>query len=178
MKDLELENLNKYNYKRQEKYKLLKVFEQKHLGVSFSLCLTDEFSSDNPKFKYVNYLKYDFLPFAFYNHISENDLNLLAVQKEDIGLIFYSLYSIAQHIEEKKPREIQDWFMQSYVALQEISSNPEKDVRFFLNTGLIKDSQKNFFKEILMDYDRRYQAFIGSYEIKKEPYFYFKYISF
>lgn len=176
MNNKQIDKLNDYNDKRLLKYDLLKTFEKENLGKEFKSCLDIGFSSSNPKVKYMNYLRYYFLPFAFKNQISSNELNLLAIQKKEIGLIYYSLYEIAIKIEEVHPRELVDWFMQSYICLEQISDNARKDILFFLEKGLLKKSQIEFVNDILRKYDLYYKGFIGTYNIIKEPYFHFRYL--
>ncbi len=175
MNKLQLDKLNNANNKRFEKYNILKDFEKKQIGKDFKSSLEEGFNKDNPKYKYINYLRYFFLPFAFKNEISSNDLNLLAIQKNEIGLIYYSIYQIAIKLEEVHPREITHWFLQSYMCLGKISSNPKKDILFFLEKTLLKENQTEFIIDIFNNYDLHYKGFIGTYEFITEPYFHFKY---
>ncbi|WP_298894089.1 hypothetical protein [uncultured Psychroserpens sp.] len=177
MENLKLKLIEK-NKERLTKYESFKSFESKHLNVDLNSCLTKGFSSENPKYKYVNYLRYYFLHYTFENNIDFNDLVLLAMQKKDISLIFYSIYLTSQFIEEKHPRELQDWFIKSYVSLEKISDKPKELISFFLEKELIKDSQKKFFQEILNDFTRRYNAFNGTYKIEEEPFLHFVNIPF
>lgn len=163
---------------RLDKYELFREFENIHLDGSLYSNLKKGFSEENPKLKYENFLRYYFLHFTFVNKIEFNDLILLAVQKNDISLIFYSVYLISQFIEETPPRELQDLFIQSYIALEQISDNVKDDILFLFDTGLLKTYQLDFFKEILNDLPIRYKAFKGTYQVKLEPYFHFEYISF
>lgn len=177
MKKQEIIELNIHNEKRLIKYHLFKDFEKKHIGKELKLCLEDGLNSENPGYKYIIYLRYYFLPFAFENKFSDNDLNLLAVQKKEISLIYYSIYLTAIVIEEREPREIEHWFMASYIALAQISNQPKEDLLFF-TTKFLKSYQRKVFDDILLNYDSYYRGFIGSYDIIREPYFHFKYKSF
>ena len=163
---------------RETKYKLLQEFEVKHLESDFNTCLRKGFSFENPKIKYKNYLRYHFLHFAFTNQISTNDLNLLAVQKNNVGLIYYSVYRNALLMEEVHDWEIINEFLKSYVSLQQISEYPEDDMRFFIQRTLIKPSAKKFFEDVLKNYDKHYKGFAGTFNILNEPYFHFQYKTF
>lgn len=179
MKEQEIIELNIHNEKRLIKYKLFKDFEKKHIGKELKLCLEDGLNSENPGYKYIIYLRYYFLPFAFTNGLSCNDLDLLAVQEKEISLIYYSIYQIALRIEEVDPNDIIQWFMQSYIALNQISNQPKEDLLFFTTKlRFLKSYQRKVFDDILLNYEAYYRGFIGSYDIIKEPYFHFKYKSF
>lgn len=178
MDNKEILQLRLYNEKRLEKYNLLKKFENKHLGKEFKLALDEGYSSENPKFKYLDYLKYYFLPFVFINKILRNDLNLLAVQKNEIGLIYYSIYITISDIEEVEPREIIHSFLKSVVCLEKISENPKEDILEFLDKNILKKSQTDFIIEIFNNYENHYIGFKGSYQFIEEPHFHFKYVDF
>ncbi|GAB1309702.1 hypothetical protein KH5_23850 [Urechidicola sp. KH5] len=178
MNEQQIERLNNYNTERLVKYNLFKVFEKEQIGKDFKACLEDGYSSNNSRLKYMNYLRYYFLPYAFINKISSNDFNLLAVQKNEIGLIYYSIYKSAIYIEEVHPRESSHSFLQSYCCLEQISDNPRRDIQFFLDKGLLKRSQKEFINDILKKFDLHMRGFKGTFTIIREPYFLFKRNSF
>ncbi len=165
--------IEQFNLKMQ-KYNLLETFQKRHFKNSFYNGLGKGFGKKNPKYIYTNHLKYYLLHFLFTNNISFNDLIVLAVEKKDIDLIFYSIYLMAQEIEETHPRELQDWFFKIYFSLKQINENPIKEITDFLKLDLIKKSQLTFFNEIINDFEIRKNAFEGSYLIERKPFFHFK----